>query len=153
MTPDEIPANLKRILDERAGKEHSTEGPVMAALAEILTADRVRPFPYRHHLLSLIDAWASGDPHRFHSVALQMAASIARGGDSETAKRVRDIVDRSHRSRSYLPKYSGAKDAFCAKCESARVFIKYMSENGIEFLERSCGQCGYTWYERCADVT
>ena len=37
MTPEEIPEELKRILDQRAGKEHSRQGPVMAALAEILT--------------------------------------------------------------------------------------------------------------------
>jgi hypothetical protein len=37
MTPEEIPDELKQILDERAGKEHSRQGPVMAALAEILT--------------------------------------------------------------------------------------------------------------------
>lgn len=116
-----------------------------------MSDETTKLFPYRHHLLSLIDAWASGDPHRFHSVALQMAASIARGGDSETAKRVRDIADRSIRSRSYLPKYSGAK-TYCNKCESALVSIKYMREDGIEFLERACAQCGYTWYERCADV-
>lgn len=35
--PD-VPAELKQILDERAGKVHSSEGPVMACLAEILTA-------------------------------------------------------------------------------------------------------------------
>lgn len=37
MTPAEIPQELKDILDQRAGKVHSQEGRVMAALAEILT--------------------------------------------------------------------------------------------------------------------
>lgn len=37
MTPEEIPDELKRILDERAGKVHSANGAVMRALAEILT--------------------------------------------------------------------------------------------------------------------
>lgn len=34
----EVPAPLKTILDTRAGKDHSAQGPVMACLAEILTA-------------------------------------------------------------------------------------------------------------------
>lgn len=38
MSPEDIPADLKAILDKAAGKEHSAEGPVMACLAEILTA-------------------------------------------------------------------------------------------------------------------
>jgi hypothetical protein len=37
MTRD-VPAELKRILDDAAGKEHSTAGPVMRCLADILTA-------------------------------------------------------------------------------------------------------------------
>lgn len=37
MNPQDIPPSLKKILDERAGKEHSQTGPVMTALAEILT--------------------------------------------------------------------------------------------------------------------
>jgi hypothetical protein len=37
MTPQEIPAELLRILDERAGKVHRRTGPVVDALAEILT--------------------------------------------------------------------------------------------------------------------
>jgi len=36
VTPDQIPAELKQILHDRAGKQHSDDGPVMAALAEIL---------------------------------------------------------------------------------------------------------------------
>lgn len=38
MTPEEIPQHLVDILDQRAGKTHSRGGPVLAALAEILTA-------------------------------------------------------------------------------------------------------------------
>lgn len=109
-----------------------------------------QPFPYRHQLLSMIDAWASGDPNRFHTVAIQVSASIARRGDGETAKRMRDVMDRALRSGSHMPKYSGAK-TYCTKCESARVSVKYMRENGIEFFERECAQCGRVWYERCAD--
>lgn len=37
MTPGQIPQVLVDILDERAGKVHSATGPVMSALAEILT--------------------------------------------------------------------------------------------------------------------
>jgi hypothetical protein len=37
MTPEEVPAELKDILDRRAGKTHSQTGTVMQALAEILT--------------------------------------------------------------------------------------------------------------------
>lgn len=40
MTPEEIPAELKGILDRRAGKAHSADGYVMRALAEILTRYR-----------------------------------------------------------------------------------------------------------------
>lgn len=112
--------------------------------------DAPQPFPYRHQMLSMIDAWASGDPKRFYATALQTAASIARRGDGETAKQMRNVLDRALRTGSHMPKYSGAK-TYCSKCESARVSIKYMRENGIEFLERECGQCGHQWYERCAD--
>jgi hypothetical protein len=37
MTPEQIPAELIAILDQRAGKAHSRQGPVAACLAEILT--------------------------------------------------------------------------------------------------------------------
>lgn len=37
MTPEEVPAELIEILDRRVGKAHSRNGPVVAALAEILT--------------------------------------------------------------------------------------------------------------------
>lgn len=37
MLPKEVPVWAKELLDERAGKEHSVNGPVMQALAEILT--------------------------------------------------------------------------------------------------------------------
>lgn len=38
MTPDEVPDELKAILDRAAGKDHSATGPVMTCFAEILTA-------------------------------------------------------------------------------------------------------------------
>ncbi len=37
MSPEEIPQELVDILDRRAGKVHSRTGPVLSALAEILT--------------------------------------------------------------------------------------------------------------------
>jgi len=40
MTPEEVPAELKEILDSRAGRVHSAEGSVMRTLAEILTRYR-----------------------------------------------------------------------------------------------------------------
>jgi hypothetical protein len=40
MQAAEIPAELREILDRRAGKVHSAEGPVMRCLAEILTRHR-----------------------------------------------------------------------------------------------------------------
>ncbi len=42
MTPEMIPAELVEILDARAGKAHSRTGPVLAALAEILTRFQAR---------------------------------------------------------------------------------------------------------------
>jgi hypothetical protein len=38
VTPEQVPVHLKAILDQRAGKDHSTSGAVMECLAEILTA-------------------------------------------------------------------------------------------------------------------
>lgn len=44
MTPEEIPAELIQILDQRAGKEHSRTGSVVSCLAEILTRwEQIRP--------------------------------------------------------------------------------------------------------------
>lgn len=40
MTPEEVPAALKAIVDRAAGKEHSAAGPVMACVADLLTAHR-----------------------------------------------------------------------------------------------------------------
>lgn len=40
MTPAEVPAEFKALLDQAAGKEHSADGPVMTCLAAILTAHR-----------------------------------------------------------------------------------------------------------------
>lgn len=37
MTPEQIPQPLIEILNKRAGKQHSRQGPVVACLAEILT--------------------------------------------------------------------------------------------------------------------
>lgn len=49
MPPEEIPPELVALLDERAGKRHSADGPVLAALAEILTRyDQIRAERLRH---------------------------------------------------------------------------------------------------------
>lgn len=46
MKPEDIPAELKDILDLRAGKIHSATGQVMNTLAEILTRyDEIRNRP------------------------------------------------------------------------------------------------------------
>lgn len=37
VTVDEIPQELINLLDKRAGKKHSKDGPVLRVLAEILT--------------------------------------------------------------------------------------------------------------------
>lgn len=41
MTPDEVPAELKAMLDADAGKDHSAVGAVMTSLAAILTRYRL----------------------------------------------------------------------------------------------------------------
>lgn len=35
--PEDISAEIKALIDERAGREHSADGPVMTTLAEVLT--------------------------------------------------------------------------------------------------------------------
>lgn len=40
VTPEEIPAELKSMLDEDAGKEHSATGSVMTSLARVLARHR-----------------------------------------------------------------------------------------------------------------
>jgi len=103
------------------------------------------------HVLALVKAWASGEPKRFHSVALQIAAKLARGGDGVKARQIRDVADRALAERLYLPPYSGAH-GYCTKCEFGTVTLKYQVEDGVDFLERECKRCGYTWYEKCADA-
>lgn len=50
MKPEEIPQELLGILDARAGKAHSRQGPVVAALAEILTRyDELRAIQWQPH--------------------------------------------------------------------------------------------------------
>lgn len=106
---------------------------------------------YSHHGLNLVQAWASGDPHRFQAAGLQLAANLARSGEGDAARKVRDAVDKAYLSKSYLPKFSGAR-VYCAKCEFGIVSIKYMREDQVEFLERECDRCGHVWYEKCADA-
>lgn len=51
MTPEDIPQELLDILDARAGKQHSREGRVVAALAEILTRyDELRKHALREQV-------------------------------------------------------------------------------------------------------
>lgn len=40
MTADQVPAELIKILDQRAGRQHSRTGSVVTTLAEILTRYR-----------------------------------------------------------------------------------------------------------------
>jgi hypothetical protein len=35
--PEDIPVEIKALIDERAGREHSADGPVMTTTAEVLT--------------------------------------------------------------------------------------------------------------------
>lgn len=49
MKPEEIPQELIDILDRRAGKKHSATGPVVEALAEILTEyEKIRQRTHVH---------------------------------------------------------------------------------------------------------
>lgn len=80
MTPDEIPAGHKRLLNDLAGRPHSDEGDVMAALAEILTVDRAT---VRAEIVAEIEAEAAGiteDWVRARGIAdgLRRAASVVR---------------------------------------------------------------------------
>lgn len=54
-----------------------------------------------------------------------------------------------------LPPFSGPCPA-CRKCglpkgKAVGSAYRYGKEDDQEFMERTCGQCGYTWRERCAD--
>ena len=104
-----------------------------------------------HHIAGLVRAWASGDPHKFQTAAIQAAATLARRGDGAEAKQIRDVVDKAYLAKSYLPGFSGGK-IYCPKCEYGSVGIKYMREDQVEFLERECARCGHVWYEKCADA-
>lgn len=106
------------------------------------------------HIIALIRAHASGDSQRFYSVAIQVAASLAREGNEVGAKKVRDASDNA-RNRGSLPPFSGPTPP-CRKCalpqgKAVGTRSTYIKEGGLEFMERSCGKCGYVWYERCAD--
>jgi hypothetical protein len=72
MRANEIPQRLVDILDKRAGKVHSRQGPVLAALAEILTEykevnmtqltqewfmEMARLIKARDHGLQMIERW------------------------------------------------------------------------------------------------
>lgn len=103
---------------------------------------------------ALIKAWTTGNPRRFHTLALQCAAHMARNGDPVMAGRVRQQIDDAQRDKTYLPPYSGDHGE-CAKCRTfprtvRRVYTKYMKEGDAEFMERTCSNCSYIWYERCA---
>lgn len=109
------------------------------------------------HVVSLIRAHASGDNRRFHSVAIQVAASLAREGNAVGARKIKEASDKA-RLKTDLPAYSGPFNA-CIKCKTSPnsvephpVKAKYMRENDVEFMERECFACGFTWYEHCGDV-
>lgn len=103
-------------------------------------------------LAALVSAWAGGDPRRFHTVAMQAAANLARGGDAESARSIRDTLDGAYSEKTYLPAYGGGVTD-CTKClYDLGAAVRYIKEGTVDFLERECPRCGYTWYERCADV-
>lgn len=111
--------------------------------------------PELTHIEALVRAHAHGDDDQFYSIALSCAARLARGGDAEGGKSLRDLIDRA-RSRMELPAFSGRPKA-CAKCDYAPLnercaTDRFTRESGAEFLARTCRNCGYTWYERCADA-
>lgn len=106
------------------------------------------------HVEALVKAHAHGDDRQFYSIAMQYAAKLARSGDAEAGQSLRDLIDRA-RARLELPAFSG-KPEVCMKCEYAPLNERaatdqYTREGGAEFLERKCRNCGYTWYEQCAD--
>lgn len=56
LTPAEIPQDLIDILDARAGKAHNRTGPVVAALAEVLTRwEEIKESAHRHNLIHAED--------------------------------------------------------------------------------------------------
>jgi hypothetical protein len=90
MTPGEVPPELKKILDERAGKAHSDGGPVMSALAEILTRHRemvcAEGERYRNalvwvrHVAGLHYMGGAFDPEHMRDLA-NMATAALQGND------------------------------------------------------------------------
>jgi len=87
MSPEEIPADLKAILDKAAGKEHSASGSVMACLAEILTAHDAMVCNMWADLLDveaneIPDGWSRA---RGLADGMRRAARLLRGEESGTA--------------------------------------------------------------------
>lgn len=108
-------------------------------------------------LIALVNAAASGDTNQVYTVALQMAATMAREGNGFGARELHNAIDKA-RMKGALPPYSGPF-ANCKKCnanngwepEPFRIKAKYQREHEREFMERECVCCGFTWYERCND--
>ncbi len=103
------------------------------------------------HVTALVKAWAAGEHKQFQATALQTAAHIARSGDASKANQITSVANGALTSRMYLPHYSGAHST-CTKCLYGSVGLKYVKEDGADFLERECSRCGYVWYEKCADA-
>lgn len=54
-----------------------------------------------------------------------------------------------------LPPFSGPCPP-CKKCglpkgKAVGTTTRYFKEGESEYVRRCCGQCGYSWHERCAD--
>jgi hypothetical protein len=70
MSPDEIPVELTAMLDEAAGKRHSATGPVMTALAAILTR-------YEEIIRGGLADLAGADPGRRRSMRYDPVRDLA----------------------------------------------------------------------------
>lgn len=123
MTPDEIPADLKAILDKAAGEEHSEEGPVMACLADILTA-------YRRTLsgefLGLQDqriAQLYGDIKRLQA--------HARACEIHAERTDADRADAESRAAHAEAKHLGAESRYLRMVADTRVPLDYGKINMI----------------------
>lgn len=91
MTPDQVPAELAAMLDEAAGKEHSAQGPVMGALAAILTKYAELLL---HEATVTPGAWLQGDELLDAIAALSRIPSAEQPGDwAALATKVNMLID------------------------------------------------------------
>lgn len=71
MTPEEIPAELKSMLDEDAGKEHSITGAVVTSLARILARHREMVLEEADDALGILRAQHVAE-REIHEAAVQL---------------------------------------------------------------------------------